>query len=217
MRTNPFSDTFLFLIGSTPDHQGSGIGLLLVLLFWALMMATVFIARRNWLADPAQHTFEHVATWVMRVMIGCMWFQGSLWKLPLPVSGGLKFWVLQEGNYAAFTIHKWIATNVFVPALPVLDSIVFLTELLLAVSFMLGFFVRPMAVIGILYTLQLWLGLYQDPSEWPWEYMFLIFTMGFFYVCRAGMSLGLDAWLARQPFGPFKEHGSLATIYRRLA
>jgi uncharacterized membrane protein YphA (DoxX/SURF4 family) len=214
VRTNPFYDTWLFLIGRTSDHENSGVGGLLTLLFLALIVASIWIALRNWREDPTQRTTAHLATWFVRVMIGAMWFQGSLWKLPLPVSGGLKFWVLQEGNYAAFTIHKWIATNVFVPAL---DSIVFLTELLLAVSFMLGFFVRPMAVIGILYTLQLWLGLYQDPSEWPWEYMFLIFTMGFFYVCRAGMSLGLDAWLARQPFGPFKEHGSLATIYRRLA
>jgi uncharacterized membrane protein YphA (DoxX/SURF4 family) len=117
-------------------------------------------------------------------------FCGRLLDRQPPVSGGLKFWILQEGNYAAFAMHKWIATNVLVPALPVLDPIVFPAELLRAASFMLGFFVRPMAVIGIFYTLQLWLGLYQNPSEWPWEYMFLIFTMGFFYVCRAGMSLG---------------------------
>jgi uncharacterized membrane protein YphA (DoxX/SURF4 family) len=134
-----------------------------------------------------------------------------------PVSGGLKFWILQEGNYAAFAMHKWIATNVLVPALPVLDPIVFPAELLRAASFMLGFFVRPMAVIGILYTLQLWLGLYQNPSERPWEYMFLIFTMGFFYVCRAGMSLGSTHGSPVSHLGHSGTTGSLATLYRRLA
>jgi hypothetical protein len=63
---------------------------------------------------------------------------------------------------------------------------------------MLGLFVRPMAAVGILFTLQLWLGLYQHPQEWPWEYMFLCFMMGFFLVDRAGMSLGLDALLAKR-------------------
>lgn len=214
MRTNPFTDTFLFLIGSTPDHQGSGIGLLLVLLFWALLAGTIYIAWRNWTADPAQRAFESVSTWFMRVMIGCMWFQGSLWKLPLPVSGGLKYWTEEEGIYAAFALHRWIVTNILVPALPVLNPVVFATELALGVSFMLGLCVRPMAVIGILFTLQLWLGLYQHPHEWPWQYFFLIFTMGFFFVTRAGMSLGLDALLAKAPRG---NEGALMKLYRRIA
>ena len=215
MRTNPFLDTFLFLIGRTPDHQNSGFGPLLTVLFLVLLVASLVIARRNWLIDPAQRTYEHLARWFMRVMIGCMWFQGSLWKLPLPVSGGLKFWTEEEGRYAAFEAHKWFATHALVPGLPVLNSMVYLTELSLAVSFMLGLFVRPMAIIGILFTFQLWLGLYQHPNEWPWEYMFLCFTMGFFFVDRAGMSLGLDALLAKR--APTADDGPLLRFYRRLA
>jgi hypothetical protein len=215
MRTNPFTDTFLFLIGSTPDHQGSGIGPLLVLGFLALLAASAYVARRAWITDPAQRTFEHVAIWFMRFMLGCMWFQGSLWKLPLPVSGGLRYWTEEEGNYAAFAIHKWIATNIMVPALPLLDPLVYLTELSLGVAFMLGVAVRPMAVVGILFTLQLWLGLYQHPHEWPWQYFFLIFTMGFFFVTRAGMSLGMDGLLARKV--PSSNDGMLMKLYRRFA
>jgi uncharacterized membrane protein YphA (DoxX/SURF4 family) len=215
MRTNPFLDTFLFLIGRTPDHQNSGVGPLLTVLFLVLLIASLVIARRNWLIDSAQRTYEHLVRWFMRVMIGCMWFQGSLWKLPLPVSGGLKFWTEEEGRYAAFEVHKWFATNVMVPGLPVLNSLVYLTELSLAVSFMLGLFVRPMAIVGILFTLQLWLGLYQHPNEWPWEYMFLCFTMGFFFIDRAGMSLGLDALLAKR--APTADDGPLLRFYRRFA
>jgi uncharacterized membrane protein YphA (DoxX/SURF4 family) len=215
MRTNPFLDAFLFLIGRTPDHQNSGVGPLLVALFLVLLIASLVIARRNWLADPAQHASEHLARCFMRFMIGCMWFQGSLWKLPLPVSGGLKFWTEEEGNYAAFEVHKWFAAHVMVPALPVLNSVVYLTELSLAVSFMLGLFVRPMAVVGTLFTLQLWLGLYQHPHEWPWQYIFLCFTMGFFFIDRAGMSLGLDALLAKR--APTAADGPLLRFYRRLA
>src|SRR5215468_12072243 len=86
MRTNPFYDAWLFLIGRTNDQEGSGVGPLLVIMFWVLLLGSLWIAWRNWQDDPSQRTRGHVATWFMRVMIGCMWFQGSFWKLPLPVS-----------------------------------------------------------------------------------------------------------------------------------
>jgi hypothetical protein len=217
MRTNPFTDTWLFLIGHTDDHRDSGVGSLLVLMFLALLVGSVWIAWRNWQDDPSQRTRAHLATWFMRVMIGCMWFQGSLWKLPLPVSGGLKYWMEEMTRYAAFDFHKWIVTNVFIPLLALIDPLVYLTELSLAVAFMLGFMVRPLAVIGMLFVAHLWLGLYQHPNEWPWQYMFLLFVQGFFLLDNAGKSLGLDALLARRPVGPFAGDGVVARLYRKLA
>jgi hypothetical protein len=217
MRTNPFYDAWLFLIGQTSDHENSGVGWLLTILFIALLLASIWIAGRNWQQDPAQRTGGHLATWFMRVMIGCMWFQGSLWKLPLPVSGGFEGWTKALETNAAFGFHKWIATNVFVPLLPVINPLVYLTELSLAVAFILGFLVRPMGVIGMLFVTHLWLGLYLHPAEWPWLYIFLIFVQGFFVVTRAGNSLGLDALLARAPFGPFAGDSVVARLYRRVA
>src|SRR5947209_368623 len=174
MRTNPFYDAWLFLIGSTNDHQGSGVGWLLALLFAALLVASIWIAARNWREEAAQGTGRAVAIAVTRGLSGAMWFQGSLWKLPLPVSGGFKFWTEQLAHNAAFDFHKWIATNVFIPLLPLIDPLVYLTELSLATAFVLGLFVRPMAVVGMLFVAHLWLGLYQNPDEWPWTYVFLI-------------------------------------------
>jgi hypothetical protein len=217
MRTNPFYDTWLFLIGQTEDHAGSGVGPLLVVLFLALFAGSVWIAWRNWQDDPNQRTRAHLATWFMRVMIGCMWFQGSLWKLPLPVSGGLKYWTEELSRYAAFDVHKWIATNIFLPLLPLMNPLVYLTELSLAVAFMLGFMVRPLAVIGMLFVVHLWLGLYLHPNEWPWLYIFLIFLQGFFVLDSAGKSLGLDGLLARTPVGLFAGEGLIARLYRRVA
>jgi hypothetical protein len=217
MRTNPFYDAWLFLIGSTSDHENSGVGWLLTALFLALLLASIWIARRNWQQDPAQRTKEHLATWFMRVMIGAMWFQGSLWKLPLPVSGGFAGWTGALGENAAFEFHKWIAKNIFVPLLPVINPLVYLTELSLAVAFILGFLVRPMGVIGMLFVVHLWLGLYLHPGEWPWLYIFLIFVQGFFVLNNAGKSLGLDGLIARVPFGPFAGDGLLSRLYRTVA
>ena len=187
------------------------------LLFLALLAGSIWIASRNWRDEPAQRTPTHLATWFMRVMIGVMWYQGSLWKLPLPVSGGLAGWTQSLADNAAFEFHGWIARTIFVPLLPVIGPLVYLTELSLAVAFIIGFLVRPMAVVGMLFVAQLWLGLYRHPGEWPWTYIFLIFVQGFFLLNNAGRSLGLDAQLARAPLGPFAGDSLLARAYRRLA
>lgn len=219
MKVNPFYDTWFFLLGQTSDHGNAGplVGWLLTLGFLALLGASIWIARVNWMEDPAQRTSQHLATWAMRLMIGAMWFQGSLWKLPLPISGGLDGWTRQLAEHAAFGVHRWIATNVFIPWLAIINPLVYLTELSLAIAFMLGILVRPFAALGMLFTLHLWLGLYRHPGEWPWLYLFLVFVQAFFLLNHAGKSLGLDALLARRPWGPFKGDAVIASLYRRFA
>jgi hypothetical protein len=217
VRTNPFYDAWLFLIGRTSDHENSGVGWLLTLLFLVLLAASILIARANWRQDPAQRSGRNLAIFFMRLMIGIMWYQGSLWKLPLPVSGGFAGWTASLGENAAFELHRWIAKNIFVPLLPIIDPLVYLTELSLAVAFMLGFLVRGMGTIGMLFVAHLWLGLYRLQGEWPWQYVFLIFVQGFFVLDAAGRSLGLDGLLARAQVGAAQASGRLARLYRRLA
>ena len=219
MKTNPFYDAWQFLLGRTSDHNNAGpfFAWLLTLGFLALLAAGAGIAWRNWQDDPKQRTAEHAGTWLMRTLIGCMWFQGSLWKLPLPVSGGLDGWTRQLAEHAAFSIHSWVATNIFIPGLAIINPLVYLTELGLGIAFILGFLVRPMAAVGMLFTLHLWLGLYKHPGEWPWLYIFLVFVQGFFLIHGAGKSLGLDALMTRKPWGPLKGNGPIASLYRRVA
>jgi len=217
VRTNPFYDAWLFLIGRTSDHENSGIGWLLTVAYLALLAASIWIARANWRQDPAQRSGRHLAIYFMRFMIGTMWYQGSLWKLPLPVSGGFAGWTNSLAENAAFEFHRWIAKNVFVPLLPLINPLVYLTEVSLAIAFILGFLVRGMGVIGMLFVTHLWLGLYLHPSEWPWLYVFLIFVQGFFVLDKAGKSLGLDGLLASRQVGASEASGPLVRLYRRLA
>jgi hypothetical protein len=201
MRANPFYDAWLFVTGQTSEHAASGIGWLLTVLFISLLLASILIALRAWQQDLAQRSWNHIATWLMRVMIGCMWFQGSIWKLPLPVSGGFRAAIMPISEFAAFDFHRWIAKYVFMSILPVLGPLVYLTELSLAVSYILGAFVRPLGIVGALFAAHLWLGLYRQPEEWPWLYVFLIFVQAFFVVTNAGKSLGLDALIAHKSSG----------------
>jgi len=84
---NPVTDTWAFLIGNTGYYNNLGPAkYLAVLLFLALLLGSVGVACLNWSRDPAQRTGKHVTIWLLRAFTAGMWYQGSIWKLPLPVS-----------------------------------------------------------------------------------------------------------------------------------
>ncbi len=201
MPKNPIIDVWEFLTGTTSDYLGlGGWRFPLLALFWALFIASVVVAVRNWQEDPTQRTTQHAGLWLVRVLIGCMWFEGMLWKLPLPVPGGVQFWTEQEATRAAFEFHQLFVKNVLLPYLEFFAPLVFLAELTFAASLLLGFAVRAVSVLAILFVVQLWLGIYRpgEPAEWPWSYMFLALLMFLFWLHAAGRSLGLDALLRRE-------------------
>jgi len=213
MRTNPFYDIWLFLSGETDSHLGVGAWrYLLVALFWGLIIVSVTIAIRNWRAEPAQRARVHIGTWLARVAIGAMWFEGSLWKLPIP-SGGFQYWLQQEADYAAFDFHKALVSGVLLPNITLVNTVVFLSEMGMACSFILGLGVRAFALLGMAFATQLYFGLYKHPGEWPWEYIFIVLICWLLYIYAAGRSLGLDAAIRREmPFAQGK--GLLARLYR---
>src|SRR6478736_3265336 len=197
---NPLTDILQFLLAATPDHLDLGPWrFLLGALFAGLLIASIVIAWRNWSLDPSQRTGRHLGTWLMRTLIGCMWFQGMLWKLPLPASSGLQYWTEQMASRAAFDVHRELVTAVYLPYLYILNPIIFLAEFTFAVPLILGLGVRLIGVLGIIFVFHLWLGIYRpgSPAEWPWQYIFLAIVMFFFALHAAGRSLGLDAWLRR--------------------
>lgn len=200
MPKTPITDIRDFLTGVSPDHLALGNWrFALVALFSALLVASVAIAIANWRAAPDQRSSHHVAMWIVRALIGCMWFEGMLWKLPLPASEGLVYWTGQMATRAAFEFHRDFVKDFLQPNLPYFGPFVFLAEFAFATSMLLGFAVRAASVLAIGFVLNLWLGIYLpgEPAEWPWSYMFLAMLMFLFALHAAGRSLGLDAWLRR--------------------
>ena len=190
---NPFTDAWQFLIGTTPDHLALGDWrFALIGLFWLLMVAGILIALKNWSDDPEQRTGRHLGTCIVRMLIGCMWFQGMLWKLPLPASDGLVYWTQQMATRAAFDFHREFVTDFLLPNITLFGPLVFLAELTFAVSMILGFAVRAVGIIGMFFVLHLWLGIYLpgDPAEWPWSYVFLAMLMFLFALYAAGRCSG---------------------------
>jgi hypothetical protein len=210
MRDNPIHTFFLVLGGNIPDQLAlGGFRWFEVALYWVLLIGSLAIAVTNWRVDPTQRTGGHIATYAMRLVSAGMWYLGTLWKLPLPVSAGFKYWLGNTVKYSSFPVHAEIM-QVFLNHIAVVQPLVFLLETALAAALMLGIAVRLAGVVGVLFVLNLLIGLYNDPTEWPWTYVGIICAHGMFAVAQAGRSLGVDNLLAKRLVPGLRYDGLLA-------
>jgi uncharacterized membrane protein YphA (DoxX/SURF4 family) len=85
--------------------------------------------------------------------------------------------------------------DLVLPNIGFFGPLVYLIELTIGVSLMLGLCSRAGALLGLLMAVNLWLGLYSAPGEWPWTYMFLIIIQALFAIDPPGRRLGADAVL----------------------
>ena len=210
--STPISDLIAFLTANTGDFNALGLWkYLILLLFYGLMAGSLWFAVANWREDPAQRTGANLWLWATRVAIGCMWFQGTLWKLPFGHENGLYYWTHQMAGRAAFAFHRDFVANVILPNFDLINPLVYLAELGFATALILGLLVRLAGTAAALFTLNLWLGIYNkrpgDPDEWPWSYIFLIFLCGTYAVLATGRALGADAWLRRNVAAVRDGHG----------
>lgn len=202
MNPNPFSDVFGFLL--QPGWTTA--------IFWLLLITSIVVASYVWRTLPNQRSLAHLGNWGIRLLIGCMWWQQSLWKLPPYYTDqpqepfgttGLAYWMGLMGKHAAFPLQADFVNNIVLPHFYLFAPIVYGAEVLVAVSLILGLFVRLGGAIGALQIANLWLGLYSAPGEWPWTYFFLLLLMASFALHHYGRSLGLDAILVSR----LREHG----------
>ena len=198
MRDNPIHTFIQFMTGNIPDQLALGdLRWLTVVFYWALLTATIAVAATNLRSDPAQRTGAHIAIFMTRVLAAGMWYLGTLWKLPLPVSDGFKFWLDQTVKFSSLDLHAGIM-QVFADHIALVQPLVYLLEVLLTVSLMLGVMVRVSGIVAALFTLNLLIGLYNGPTEWPWTYVGIICAHTMFAATQAGRILGLDNLLAKR-------------------
>jgi hypothetical protein len=195
MKPDPFSDAIHFLMQPT---WPTGV-------YWLLLLVSIGIAVHIYFKIESQRTIEHLGNWAFRVVIGSMWWQQTLWKLPPfytedPSSAfgesGLPYWMIQMGKSAAFQFHADFVNLIVLPNFYFFAPIVYAAEALTAASLILGLGVRLWGLIGALQILNLWLGLYNAPGEWPWTYFFLLVLQLIFALHRYGRSLGIDTIIA---------------------
>jgi uncharacterized membrane protein YphA (DoxX/SURF4 family) len=191
MNPNPLSDVVGFLL--QPAWMTA--------IFWLLFLGSVAVAAHVWRTMPAQRSATHIGNWAIRLMVGCMWWQQSLWKLPPYYTDqpqapfgttGLAYWMGLMGKHAAIPLQADFVNKIVLPHFYLFAPVVYGAEVLVAVSLILGLFARLGGAIGALQILNLW-RLYSAPGEWPWTYFFLLVLMVVFALHHYGRSLGVDA------------------------
>jgi uncharacterized membrane protein YphA (DoxX/SURF4 family) len=183
MRPNPAYDVLSFLTKSAWPTAP----------FWLLLLGSCVIAAVV-VRQPAQRTIRDVAVWLLRFIVGAMWWQQSLWKIP-PNYDGLVYWMKQMVDHAAIPLQGELVARIVLPNIAVFGPLVYLTEVAIGISLMLGLCSRLGALAGLGMAVNLWLGLYSAPGEWPWTYFFLVVIQLLFLVDPPGRSLGVDVLL----------------------
>ncbi len=69
---------------------------------------------------------------------------------------------------------------------------------------MLGLLSRLGALLGLVMALNLWLGEYSTPGEWPWTYFFIVMLQTWYTIDPPGRHLGADLLLAARTPGRLK-------------
>ena len=191
MKPNPLQDAVAFL--STPRAP--------TVIFWLLLVGSCTIAVAVLRADPAQRTARHIGIWLLRLIVGSMWWQQSLWKIP-PNYDGLIYWMKQMVDHASIPLQAQLVQDIVLPNIVLFGPLVYAVEVLIAVCLMLGLLTRIGAGLGALMALNLWLGLYSAPGEWPWTYGFLGIIQLLFVLDPPGRSLGGDVVLRQRQHLP---------------
>jgi uncharacterized membrane protein YphA (DoxX/SURF4 family) len=191
LRPNPLHDVVAFL--STPGVT--------TVVFWLLLVGSCAVAVAALRAEPGQRTTRHIGIWLLRLLVGSMWWQQSLWKIP-PNDDGLVYWMKQMVDHASIPLQAQLVRDVVLPNITLFGPLVYAIEVLIGVSLMLGLLTRLGAALGALMALNLWLGLYAAPGEWPWTYGFLVIIQMLFVLDPPGRSLGADIMLRRRAHLP---------------
>ena len=194
MRPNPLGDVVSFL--SAPGWT--------TVVFLLLLAGSVIVALVAWRVNQAERSARSIGIWLLRLVLGTMWWQQSLWKVP-PNYDGLIYWMKQMVDHAAISLQSVLVRDVVLPNITVFGPLVYAVEVAIGISLMLGALSRLGAILGALMAVNLWLGLYSAPGEWPWTYGFLVILQLLFIIDPPGRRLGIDALLR-------KRHAAIALL-----
>ncbi len=132
---------------------------------------------------------------LVRIFVGLLWFQQLAWKMP-PTFGGLRRYVESEAQHTFIPGYSAILTNVFLTHFSLLGALVWTAELLVGITLLFGLFTRFGAILALLLSVQLYVGLAYAPGEWYWTYGMLVLLALALLAVPAGRRLGLDQLLA---------------------
>ncbi len=204
MRTNQLFDSLKYIFGFNSWTT---------ITFDLLLLAGIAVAILVYRNSAEQRTARHVWIWFARTVMGAMWWQQVIWKTP-PTYGGLRFWTSEMVKYASIDLQRSFLTSVVLAHFSFFAPLVFLVEVIISATLLLGLWSRFGSLLGLAMGINLSLGLYRSPGEWPWTYVFLVVVMGLFFSDPPGRSLGLDVLLAKHEQGDHRPGSRLLRLAR---
>ena len=150
---------------------------------------------------------------VVRVAVAVFFLFFGEYKIMDPsfAHGTMAQWLQGFIDHDAVQFYGVLLQRVALPNAVLLGYLVGALEMLLGISLLLGIFVRPAAVVGMLYMVNLVLATWFAPGHGApaWRYfgneldhvpMLLLFVV--FYATKAGETWGLDGVLKRRKTPP---------------
>ena len=102
-------------------------------------------------------------------------------------------WLELEAAHPTIGLYADFVTGVVMPNFLLFAWLTFLVELAIGLSLTLGLFTRLGALVGLLWSFNLAVGLLAVPGEWPWSYLMLMMWHGLFLVSTQYQTWGVDA------------------------
>ena len=131
---------------------------------------------------------------LVRIFFGMLWLQQLAWKMP-PTFSGLHEYVVKEAQHTFIPGYSVIIKQVFLTHFTLLGTGVWAAELLVGVMLLFGLCSRLGALLAVVLSLQLYVGLAYAPGEWYWTYGMLVLLALALVAVPAGRRLGVDQLL----------------------
>ncbi len=101
-----------------------------------------------------------------------------------------------EAQHTFLPGYSFILTHVGLAHFSLLGTGIWSAELLVGITLLFGLFTRFGAVLALLLSVQLYVGLAYAPGEWYWTYGMLVLLALALVAVPAGHRLGIDQLLA---------------------
>lgn len=140
---------------------------------------------------------------LFRMLFGLMYLHMALQKAPWVITDGERFgwlygFIWKQINHPTFDWYAVFLKGVVLPYFTLFGALSFLTEIGLGLGLFIGLFTPLVGLGGALWMVNIAVGSFSIPEEWPWIWMLLIVPQVVFALSRAGRPLGLDAVVAQK-------------------
>jgi hypothetical protein len=105
MRPNPLTDALSLLANTSFPRP----------VFWLLLLGSAAAAVIVWRNDATQRSLRHVGIGLLRVIVGTMWWQQSLWKVPPHYDWGLIHWMQEMVDHASTQLQSTLVRDLVLP------------------------------------------------------------------------------------------------------